>query len=216
MPHFKWHTFGSDSCFSCMRWNQKVFNSLSEVPDLPVHPNCRCKIEVINSAEDTELKQAVPDIQNIQKTVQKDLYELSVILLSAITYPGLLGLAQGLVSELRQMLLASYIFLDNYLAMRDADFIGADKYFHAKANAEAAQLGPTAETIAEILSSVREYRDYYNNLYLKKMSLEATLEDMKKDQQSNVFGREQGRKYPNTDSKILVDPLKPKGFEDVY
>jgi hypothetical protein len=36
------------------------------------------------------------------------------------------------------------------------------------------------------------------------------------DQYANVFGREQGRKFPNKDSKELVKPLRPDKLNERY
>lgn len=49
----------------------------------------------------------------------------------------------------------------NYIDMRTADTIGADKYFHCKANCEAAQRGWVGEKTACLISDTREAVDQY-------------------------------------------------------
>jgi hypothetical protein len=57
---------------------------------------------------------------------------------------------------------------------------------------------------------------HYRWIYLKKLTLEATIKDAQEDQYANVFGREQGRKFPNKDSKELVKPLRPDKLNERY
>ncbi|HEY7811306.1 MAG TPA: RHS repeat-associated core domain-containing protein [Allosphingosinicella sp.] len=54
---------------------------------------------------------------------------------------------------------ASGDFARNYNDMRKANTIGADKYFHCKANCEAASRGPVGEFVAEKISNAREITD---------------------------------------------------------
>lgn len=56
--------------------------------------------------------------------------------------------------------------------MRDADTHGADKYFHARANCEAAQRGIVGEMIAKAIDDLREFVDSYKNIHIKKYSIE--------------------------------------------
>ena len=52
-------------------------------------------------------------------------------------------------------------FVRNYKDMRNANTIGADKYFHCKANCEAAQAGSGGESAAKVMSEARELTDEY-------------------------------------------------------
>jgi RHS repeat-associated protein len=52
-------------------------------------------------------------------------------------------------------------FVQNYQDMVNANTIGADAYFHCKANCEAAQRGATGEGTAEVISEGRELFDEY-------------------------------------------------------
>lgn len=216
MPQFKWITEGSDSCFSCTRWNNKIYKKISEVPDLPVHPNCRCRIQVIPSQQDLDFIKIGEELKHIKEQSQKDLYDLSAFVVIPFLLERLIEAASDLRDKIEQGLPTLKIFWDNYWAMREADFIGADEYFHSKANAEAAQLGEKGEAMAKFISDAREFIDYYKNLHLKKLSLEATIEDAKKDQKANRFGREQGRKNPHADARDLLEPLRPRGLDDKY
>ena len=50
-------------------------------------------------------------------------------------------------------------FLSNYADMRLANTIGADKYFHCKANCQAARCGPFGASLACLISDAREWLD---------------------------------------------------------
>lgn len=131
-------------------------------------------------------------------------------------FERLVEAARSLYSDVEQAVKTLDVFWNNYTAMREANFKGADDYFHSKANAEAAQLGETGEKVAKFISDTREFVDYYNNLHLKKRSLQATIEDAAKDQRANIFGREQGRKNPDTVARDLIESLRPKGLDERY
>ena len=45
------------------------------------------------------------------------------------------------------------------------------KYFHAKANCEAAQRGIVGEMIAKAIGDLREFVDSYNNIHIKNIQL---------------------------------------------
>ena len=80
-------------------------------------------------------------------------------------------------------------FVSNYREMRDANTIGADKYFHCRANCQAAQRGPAGEATAGVVSDAREFVD----AKLKGDPDSAS----KADQAANRAGRAGGRADPN-------------------
>ncbi|GIY37082.1 serum amyloid A protein [Caerostris extrusa] len=85
-----------------------------------------------------------------------------------------------------------------YQDMRDANYKGADKYFHAKGNYDAAQRGPGGKWAAGVISDTREF--------LQGGSSGRGAADSRADQEANKWGREGG------------DPNKyrPKGLPDKY
>jgi hypothetical protein len=87
----------------------------------------------------------------------------------------------------------STIFLQAYATMLQANTIGADKLYHALANAKASQLG--LEKDATLISNFREL----NSIDLK---------DTEEDQIANAIGREVGKKHPNATEEELVNILK--------
>ena len=100
--------------------------------------------------------------------------------------------------------------------MRDANTHGADKYFHAKANCEAAQLGIVGSMIAKAISDLREWIDSYKNIKIKKYTIEESIKDIQADLEANQEGRDLGRQYPTVDPYELLKHRIPNGFPDRY
>jgi hypothetical protein len=75
-----------------------------------------------------------------------------------------------------------------------------DKYWHAKANAEASQIGPYGEWTAEKLSDFKEWFDQNALGHPKSAS--------KEDQEANAYGRLKGRQYPNEDAGVLIKDVE--------
>eukprot|EP01039_Chlorochromonas_danica_P001200 gene1200-1310_t len=87
-------------------------------------------------------------------------------------------------------------FLRNYKDMHEANTIGADKYFHAKANYEAAQRGGFGKFTAQVFSYGREATDV----------LRGKSSDWKEDMRANSHGWNGGD--PNV--------YRPRGLPDRY
>jgi len=99
------------------------------------------------------------------------------------------------------------IFLRNYNHMREANWLNSDRYFHCKANCQAAQLGPLGVAAAEILSNTREYFDQVTG---------DPPEASRTDQEANLSGREGGMKNPNGSCQQICSGYRPRGLPDKY
>ena len=117
------------------------------------------------------------------------------------TYP------QQAIDDLAAVAGAAGDFGRNYRDMREANTIGADKYFHAKANCEAAQRGPAGAATARRISDARETTDQ-----MKGDSPEAS----EADQQANRDGRAAGTANPNGNCASLVSKYRPNGLDTKY
>ncbi|XP_009184724.2 amyloid protein A [Papio anubis] len=84
-----------------------------------------------------------------------------------------------------------------YSDMREANYINADKYFHARGNYDAAQRGPGGVWAAEVISDAREN--------IQKL-LGRGAEDTLADQAANEWGR--SGKDPNH--------FRPAGLPEKY
>ncbi|CAO2632636.1 Serum amyloid A-2 protein [Lemmus lemmus] len=92
-----------------------------------------------------------------------------------------------------------------YTDMREANWIGADKYFHARGNYDAARRGPGGAWAAEVLSTSKKYFQGLLNRYYLGMRNHG-LEDSMADQEANRWGR--SGKDPNH--------YRPRGLPDKY
>ena len=124
--------------------------------------------------------------------------------------------AEKFTNTIKQIPNAVADFTKNYNDMKEANTIGADKYFHAKANSEAAQRGFLGKLTALFISNLREITDTFKNTLIKGMTLKDSLKDSKEDLEANKFGRTQGLNNPNKDSRELVDKYRPKGLPEKY
>ncbi len=103
------------------------------------------------------------------------------------------------------------IFLKNYNDMKEANTIGADKYFHSLANCQSAQ--QASSITAFLLSAGREITDgLYNNPIRKKLSFKDNFKDCYDDWNVDMDGLKMGKLYPKTDCRILVNKYRPKGL----
>lgn len=130
------------------------------------------------------------------------------------------GLGEKL-NEIKQIYGAVESFKHNYQDLREANTKNADKYFHAKANCEAAQYGKTGAGVGKILSDIRENTDLIKNKYKKKkngarMTNEEILADYIEDQDANTYGRLKGLQNPQGECKILINKYRPNGLNDKY
>jgi RHS repeat-associated protein len=98
-------------------------------------------------------------------------------------------------------------FSRNYGDMRRANTIGADKYFHCKANCEAAKRGEVGSSTACVVSDVREWFDQN----VKGDSAEASGAD----QVANAYGRSVGSRSPSSCERVC-SAFRPKGLPAVY
>ncbi|MDZ4282434.1 MAG: RHS repeat-associated core domain-containing protein, partial [Hydrogenophaga sp.] len=94
-------------------------------------------------------------------------------------------------------------FWRNYNDMRDANTIGGDKYFHCKANCEAARRGPAGERMACTISDTREWFDQY----VKGDPPQASVDD----QAANTYGRSWGANT-NVPCEISCGHYRPNGL----
>jgi len=99
-------------------------------------------------------------------------------------------------------------FINNYQNMKDANTIGADKYFHCKANCEAAQVSDIGSGVAKTISDTREWVD--QNI---KGDPEVASQQ---DQEANYYGREQGSNHLDTPCTDICQPFRPNGLDSKY
>lgn len=88
---------------------------------------------------------------------------------------------------------------------RTASTIGANGYFHCKANFEAAQRGSYGAERAAVISDVREWTDQH----VKSDPAVASVAD----QQANHWGRAAAFAHPDIMGREACDRFRPNGLD---
>nr|XP_020763366.1 serum amyloid A protein isoform X2 [Odocoileus virginianus texanus] len=114
--------------------------------------------------------------------------------------------AHGLLSFLGEAFEGAKDMWRAYSDMREANYKGADKYFHARGNYDAARRGPGGAWAAKVISDAREGIQRFTDPLLKGTSSGKGREDSKADQFANEWGR--SGKDPNH--------FRPDGLPDKY
>lgn len=218
---YRWHS-SEGSCEKCQALNNKEYNSESEIPDKP-HPHCKCYVEVIEEEMCDCIENALEEIDEqignatvLKGEVQKEIAYFTGVLVTYNFNPSTVSLIESCIDALDQIIGTINDFIRNYNDMKEADTIGGDKYFHAKANCEGAQRGKIGKLVATVISEVREFTDAFRNVLEKKMTIEESIKDIKEDQEANRHGRKQGEMHPDENSGVLVDIYRPNGLPDRY
>ena len=105
---------------------------------------------------------------------------------------------------LKDLIGGSADFLRNWWNMREANTIGADKYFHCMANCQASRRGPGGEAAADQLSYIREV---YGQLKGEPLS------DCVEDWTANFRGR---MGLPNEPCSETCSQFRPRGLDPKY
>lgn len=112
------------------------------------------------------------------------------------------------INKKPQALNAFFDFVENYFDMRDANTIGADKYFHCKANYEASNHGNSGLNTAKSLSDLRL-------MYKKHIKHNSSL-DLFQDEGANIYGREALRSGKFSSATEACAPFRPQGLNEKH
>lgn len=115
---------------------------------------------------------------------------------------------RGIITIFPDAIMADIDFYNNYQDMRNANTIGADKYFHCKANCQAASRGLGGQIESMIVSEVRELTDQY----LNGDSEQACNED----REANDYGRKHGSNSSYESCSEICGPFRPPGLPSKY
>jgi RHS repeat-associated protein len=118
-------------------------------------------------------------------------------------YPG-----EDIIEFIPDAIGADIDFLRNYFNLREANTIGADKYFHCKANCEASRRGPGGSLESWLISESRELWDQYIKGY--------PASDCNSDRRANNQGRQNGSNNRNTDCSQSCSGFRPRGLDPKY
>ncbi len=115
----------------------------------------------------------------------------------------------GLINPLQAIFETTMSFIRNYARLLGEHDGTMDKFYHSKANCEAAQRGILGSLTADGLSNAKELYDSFTYIHTHKVSVEDAMADSARDQVANHEGRRRGREYPLCDCAILMWDLRP-------
>lgn len=119
-------------------------------------------------------------------------------------YPG-----EDIIEFFPDAIGADFDFWRNYWNMREAKTHGADKYFHCKANCEAARRGPGGQLESWLVSESRELWDQYG----PKQDPASACDE---DRRANNHGRQSGSNDRAVDCSQACSGFRPGGLDPKY
>ncbi|MEN3157788.1 RHS repeat-associated core domain-containing protein [Alkalimonas sp. NCh-2] len=132
------------------------------------------------------------------------------VLGNPLIYTDFYGLYPGkeIIEFIPSAIGADFDFYRNYRHMREANTIGADKYFHCKANCQAASRGLGGRVESYLLSEIRELLDQY---FKGDSRMECDA-----DREANDYGRKHGTNASHGDCAKICIPFRPNGLPNHY
>ena len=227
-----WHT-EKGACEKCQALDGLNFKNTDEIPDKP-HPNCRCWIEVSEENDNKddlcdcwkfydEIEEMIGDLQSLEEEMESEQNDI-IIFLDSLNK----NIKEYIQNEINNLIdcfnkIATFIeaikiFKSNFKQLLNTQNGAYDKYYHAKANCEATQLGHNGEKAAEFLSNSKEQFDIYVKSFLQAIKTKQSYKDeiLKKvidgedDQKANYEGRQMGKNFPNGICGDMLEYKKPK------
>lgn len=201
------------ACDDCFELDGTEYESPYDAP-IPLHPNCKCSTEEIFDkesdekdndndddepcdvaekvdemfcevdTEETELESGNSEAESLIDTINE-------ILIQPICQ-GLTNAANAVLEEFAEAKHAYDIFVEKKAEMEQ--YKGYDKYYHAKANCQATELGTIGELTAHILSAAKEAKDILKKTIMQGQDVVDVWNDSLNDIGADVYGIEQGHR----------------------
>lgn len=77
-----------------------------------------------------------------------------------------------------------------------------DKYYHAKANCEAAELGKIQTLFAILLSVAKEIKDYAKKVFIEHQNAKKVYEDCLNDLRADLYGLQKAKEHGYCSDKV--------------
>lgn len=199
------------ACDDCLALDGTEYDNPDDAP-IPLHPNCKCSIEEISDEESDETEEADGEPCDVADQVDEMFCEVDAeetelesenneaeslietineILVQPICQ-GLTNAANAVVDAFAEAKQAYDIFVEKKAEMEQ--YRGYDKYYHAKANCEATELGTIGELTAHILSAAKEAKDILKKTIIQGQDVVDVWNDSLNDIGADVYGIEQGHR----------------------
>ena len=207
-----------NACKKCQELDGTVYILEEDIPEKP-HPNCKCYIEEVTDEECEYCVSLLDNFEQVLTDATTVLYESYTILNEFIIFATseISLIAQQkinvIIDELQQIIGAFSDFLSSYIELKNLNrqkyHEGSPEYFHQKANCQAAQRGEIGEATAIVLGRMREFTDFYKDIYIKGKTIEEAEYNNQYDFEQNAQGREIGRNNPDGNcDEILKGRIK--------
>lgn len=216
-----WET-ESGACDQCQALNSTEYEDANDVPDRP-HPNCKCNVREVFVAgcdcweQIDDMGEALEDARFVKNDAENALDELKGFLSEKYIEP-VRETIEELISDLSQVIGTFSDFVDNWEKMKEINketyHVGTPEYYHAKANCEAAQRGEIGEQTAIILGEIREFTDYYKDIYIKGQTAEQASYNNDYDLSQNKAGRVLGKENSDKSCDEVLKDKKPKNLPE--
>ena len=223
---YVWRT-SVGACEACQELDGTEYDYEGDIP-APPHPNCMCWIDVIENDENNStnksggnndeepcdccqvadmLEENIGDAESLIDELEQEIINTEHIISEIENQTDINNICDPLfdnIEKLNDIVKTIGIFISNFLELLEIEDGNCDKYYHAKANCEAAQLGVTGEETAKILSDYKEGFDTGVKAILDSIKLRTDyretlrnkVKDSQEDQNANKEGREKGRNNP--------------------
>ena len=169
-----------------------------------------------SSNEINTIKQQVEKVNSIKAQISTHIRIFTNLLGKMSGYSNSKAHFTECINELKNLQRSAEDFIRNYNDMKISNVKYQDKYFHAKANCQAAQRGNIGVAVSQAISFGREFTDQFNNTLRKGMTLKASIEDSLEDDKANRYGRTQGKNNPNANCADLLNKYRPNGLNPKY
>lgn len=220
------------SCAACQALDGTEYDFIEDIPE-PPHPNCKCRVVAVDSSKKNNepcdcweffdaIEEVIGDASSLNDEIESEILDIENMdfdeqLLENYNIQSIWNKLINIVKYLGTLSQSIGIFVSNYFALMAEQNGNYDKYYHSKANCEAAQLGLDGEKAAEALSDYKELFDATMKVLTEKAYLQEEfkqaiinhIKDGEDDQQANREGREAGRNDPNGDCGEILKHRLP-------
>ena len=203
------------ACKECQELDNTEYNNKEDIPEKP-HPNCKCYVEEEKDDEEAceYCVSAFEDFENVLQEAQSVLDDGYNVLNGFISFAsGQISLIayekiNDVIDSLSQIIGAFQDFISNYFELLELNkekyHEGSPEFYHQKANCQATQRGELGEATSVVLGQIREFTDYYKDIYVKGKTIEEAEYNNEYDFAQNAQGRRVGKENPDGNCEEIL------------
>lgn len=203
------------ACKECQELDNTEYNNKEDIPE-KTHPNCKCYVEEEKDDEEAceYCVSALEDFENVLQEAQSVLDDGYNVLNGFISFAsGQISLIayekiNDVIDSLSQIIGAFQDFISNYFELLELNkekyHEGSPEFYHQKANCQATQRGELGEATSVVLGQIREFTDYYKDIYVKGKTIEEAEYNNEYDFAQNAQGRRVGKENPDGNCEEIL------------